>query len=124
MNIPDKAVKAACNVYMARFERDPHEPRSERMRAALEAAMREMQADLFWNADDPEECYHSLEHVVDAVGGPSVCVKVQQAVRLPNLWIVGRQDDDGEWSLTEYATEAEADAAFGLVPPPEGEGKP
>ena len=124
MNIPDKAVTEAIHAYKAKMGFASEFPNRAAMRAALEAAMREMQADLFWNADDPEECYHSLEDVVDAVGGPSVCVKVQQAVRLPNLWIVGRQDDDGEWSLTEYATGAEADAAFGLAPPPEGEGKP
>ena len=87
----------------------------------------EMKPTWFCAADDEESGAPDLEALVDATGSNSgetaFQMRVERFARLSDVYVVTYVNDADEWVISEHATEAEADAAFGLVPPPEGEGK-
>jgi len=134
MNIPDKAVEAAYTTYAREIRKWAYGPDDGQMpndhaiwRAALEAAMREMQPTWVCDAEDTENGAVDLESLVDQSammsGESALQMRVYRFFQIPDVYMVAHVNDADQWVISEHATEAEADAAFGLVPPPEGEGK-
>ena len=91
----------------------PQTPRSVLLAAA------DLKPTLFLAADG-EEMSHSIEDAVVAHldhGGVSdpIWVKVHRWVELPPVWIAAHWPRDGELTITEHATEADADAGVALL---------
>jgi len=75
--------------------------------------MPEPPADLYWDAEDPDECGHDIDTILDNYSYGEI-VEVQRAALLPNAY--GVRLEDGR--VCEFATYKEAEEWLLANPPP------
>jgi hypothetical protein len=75
-----------------------------RLKAALEEAQR---PNLFWDDDNPEESFTSIEDLADYIGVRSIAMRVRLAKSLPDRWVSAIQGED-EWAITYHDNHDEA----------------
>ncbi|WP_192258606.1 hypothetical protein [Mesorhizobium caraganae] len=77
---------------------------AEEMRKALEP-------NLFWDDENPEESFTSIEDLADYIGERAICLKVRTARSLPDAWVSAViEGDDNNWVVKYHDTKEAASA--------------
>lgn len=72
-----------------------------------------MDADLFWDDENPEESYRDVGDIFDAIGEAATYLKVRRAKSLPDAWVscVLEDEDASNWTITYHENEESAQKA-------------